>query len=435
VRGRKGYFCGRADSCPKKMPPFDSGLIAVVGGGPAGALTAASLARTGRRVTLFEEKLAWEKPCGGGLTYKALVEWPFLARAHVERNWVRDCELISASGRRVTFLLKEPIAIFSRQVLNGLLLNRATDAGAQLVHDRVLGIERRGQRWRLHSSGSSWEADYVVIAAGARNTFRKQFCHAFAPEDLMVTAGYYIPGRSQLMQIQFLHDLHGYIWIFPRADHFSAGICGKMHAKSAAELRSLLERTLKGVGLAYDGAQFYSHILPSLRASTLSETPISGPGWAMVGDAAGFVDPMTGEGLYYALRSGDLLSQALLANQPESYPKKLRQDFLPELEIAAQMADRFYTGRWMGEAVIERTLQFTAGSPSFRALLSDLFAGTQTYSNLRSRLYRTLPRMLAESLASALRLPMGDAAEKDQSPPRPESLTREEEPVTAGHRN
>ena len=56
-------------------------------------------------------------------------------------------------------------------------------------------------------------------------------------------------------------------------------------------------------------------------------------------------------------------------------------------------------------------------------------------SNLRSRLYRTLPRMLAESLASALRLPMGDAAEKDQSPPRPESLTREEEPVTAGHRN
>ena len=415
------------------MPPLDSGLIAVVGGGPAGALTAASLARAGRRVTLFEEKLAWEKPCGGGLTHKALVEWPFLARAQVERNWVHDCELISSSGRRVTFRLREPIAIFSRHVLNGLLLNRARDAGAQFVHDRVVGIERRGQRWHLHGSGSPWEADYVIIAAGARNAFRKQFCQAFAPEDLMVTAGYYIPGHSHLMQIQFLHDLHGYIWIFPRADHFSAGICGKMHARSASELRSLLEQTLQDVGLDYEGTQFYSHILPSLRASTLRETPISGPGWAMVGDAAGFVDPMTGEGLYYALRSGDLLSQALLANRPESYPEKLRQDFLPELAIAARMADRFYTGRWMGEAVIERTLQFTAGSPSFRVLLSDLFAGTQTYSNLRSRLYRTLPRMLAESLASALCLPTGSAAAEDEPATRPASVTPEEEPLTAAH--
>ena len=144
---------------------------------------------------------------------------------------------------------------------------------------------------------------------------------------------------------------------------------------------------------------------------------------------------MTGEGLYYALRSGELLSQALLANQPESYPERLRQDFLPELEIAAHMADRFYTGRWMGEAVIERTLQFTAGSPSFRALLSDLFAGTQTYSNLRSRLYRTLPRMLAESLASALRLPTGSAAAEDEPAARPASVTPEEEPVTAGPRD
>ena len=435
MRGRRTCFCARDDSFPKKMPPLDSGLIAVIGGGPAGALTAASLARAGCRVTLFEGKLAWEKPCGGGLTHKALVAWPFLGRANVERNWVRDCELISSSGRRVTFQLQEPIAIFSRQVLNGLLLDRATDAGAQLVRDRVVGIERRGERWHLNCLGSSWEAAYVVIAAGARNTFRKQFRQAFAPQDLMVTAGYYIPGRSQLMQIQFLHDLHGYIWIFPRANHFSAGICGKMHARSTAELRRLLEEALKRLGLDYQGTQFYSHLLPSLRASTLSQTPISGPGWAMVGDAAGFVDPMTGEGLYYALRSGELLSQALLANQPKSYPERLRQDFLPELEIAAHMADRFYTGRWMGEAVIERTLQFTAGSPSFRALLSDLFAGTQTYSNLRSRLYRTLPRMLAESLASALRLPTGSAAAEDEPAARPASVTPEEEPVTAGPRD
>ena len=125
----------------------------------------------------------------------------------------------------------------------------------------------------------------------------------------------------------------------------------------------------------------------------------------MIGDAAGFVDPMTGEGLYYAMRSVELLSQALLADRPQRYPALLRQDFMPELELAAQMAERFYLGRWMGEAVMERMVQFVGNSASFRALMSDLFAGTQGYRDLRRRLYLTLPTMLAESLASVLRLP------------------------------
>jgi flavin-dependent dehydrogenase len=210
------------------------------------------------------------------------------------------------------------------------------------------------------------------------------------------------------MQIHFLHNVHGYIWLFPRTDHFSAGICGKMHARSTAEFRKLLEQTLERVGLDYRGAQFYSHVLPSLRAETLAGAPVDGKGWAMIGDAAGFVDPITGEGLYYAMRSAELLTRALLVDQPESYCELLRQDFLPELELAAKMADRFYTGRWMGETVLERTIQFTAGSTSFRLLLSDLFAGTQGYRDLRRRLYRTLPRMLAESLASALSLPTAE---------------------------
>ncbi|HZP16609.1 MAG TPA: NAD(P)-binding protein, partial [Terriglobales bacterium] len=60
--------------------------IAILGGGPAGAFAAAELARAGRDVLLFDEKLAWEKPCGGGLTDKAIVRWPFLRDAQVERN-------------------------------------------------------------------------------------------------------------------------------------------------------------------------------------------------------------------------------------------------------------------------------------------------------------------------------------------------------------
>lgn len=341
--------------------------------------------------------------------------WPFLSDAKVERNWVQRCELASSSGRRVCFSLQQPIAIFSRTILNGLLLEQAGNAGTEIIRQRILGVERIDGGWRIRSANSTWEANYLVLASGARNPFRKQFCPPVETEDLMVTAGYRIPGRSEVMQIQFLHDFHGYIWIFPRSDHLSTGICGKMNAMTTQELRGVLERALEKQGLDYHGAQFYSHVLPSPRAKTLREEKVNGEGWAMVGDAAGFVDPITGEGLYYAMRSGELLGQAMVADRPELYREFLRRDFLPELELGAQMAPRLYTGRWMGETVIERMLQFIGSSASFRSLMSDLFAGTQGYRTLRRRLYRTLPTMLAESLASALRLPSSDSEVKVES--------------------
>jgi len=378
----------------------DADAIAIVGGGPAGALAAASLAQADRRVFLFDEKLAWEKPCGGGLTHKALEHWPFLRQAVVDRNWVTECELIAPSGHRVSFPLAHPIAIFSRCVLNGLLLDRAARCGAEIIRDRIVGLERTANHWQIRSRRSSWKVAYVLIAAGARNPFRRRLCQPLPPQDLMITAGYYIPGRSSVMRIQFLANVHGYVWLFPRTDHLSAGICGRMQQNSAAKLRKILERSLASFDLDYKNCAFYSHLLPSPRAETLHALAVSGDGWAMVGDAAGLVDPLTGEGLYYAMYSAELLSQALVNHQPDRYPDLLRQHCLPGLELAAKMSDRFYAGRWMGESVLERTIQFTTRSPSFRRLMSELFDGTEPYLNLRRRIYRTLPAMLFESLVS-----------------------------------
>src|SRR5450759_5966591 len=114
--------------------------IAIVGGGPAGALAGALLATGGRNVLLFDEKLAWEKPCGGGLTHKSLRQYPFLADAGSESNPVEHCELISPSGQRVRFHMQHPVAIFSRMALNGLLLERARRAGVDVRHEHVTRI-------------------------------------------------------------------------------------------------------------------------------------------------------------------------------------------------------------------------------------------------------------------------------------------------------
>jgi flavin-dependent dehydrogenase len=376
--------------------------IAIVGGGPAGAFAAAKLALAGREVLLFDEKLAWEKPCGGGLTDKALAQWPFLRDAQVERNWVRDCELVAPSGQRVQFPLERHIAIFSRLTLNGLLLERARAAGTHLRRERVLQIDGAAGEWAIRTATGSYTTDFVVLAAGARNSLRNRFTTPLGPENFMVAAGYYIPGNHHTVQIKFLNGLNGYIWIFPRADHFSVGICGRMQGKSTQELRRLLEESLPEFGLKLGGARFYAHIIPSLTPDAWRNSNFAGDGWAMIGDAAGFVDAITGEGLYYALRSAELLSQAVLADAPKKYPALAKNDFIPELERAARIADRFYSGQWMGGPVLERMIDLTRRSGRFREIMRDLFSGSQEYGDLRQRVYKSLPRIAAEAGMSAL---------------------------------
>src|SRR5437764_5189220 len=192
------------------MPPE---RIVIVGGGPAGAYAAAALASAGREVTLFDDKLAWEKPCGGGLTDKALARWPFLRDIAVERNWVADCELIAPSGTMVRFDLDKQIAIFSRLALNGLMLERAANAGVNVVRERVLNVQRRGNGWHVQSSHAQHSADFLLMASGARNPFRRTFSPNLGPENFMVAVGYYIPGSSSTAQVKFIDGLHGYLWI------------------------------------------------------------------------------------------------------------------------------------------------------------------------------------------------------------------------------
>jgi flavin-dependent dehydrogenase len=134
----------------------------------------------------------------------------------------------------------------------------------------------------------------------------------------------------------------------------------------------------------------------------LRTSAIAGEGWAMVGDAAGFVDAITGEGLYYALRSAEMFAASMMDGTPDEYARQVKSEILPELELAAAIADRFYSGNWMGGEVIERMVSLTQRSATFGDLMRDLFAGTQEYSNLKRRVHRSLPRIAAEAVASTM---------------------------------
>jgi flavin-dependent dehydrogenase len=371
--------------------------VAILGGGPSGAFAAAQLASSGVNTVVFDEKLAWEKPCGGGLTYKAYSQYPFLAESETPKKIIRQTVLSAPKSRAVTLSLDHPLLIYSRYDLNGMLLDRAQRAGAQLEKTRILNIERAGSRWRLRTRSGAMDADYCVVATGARNPLRSVGTE-LTSNDAMSALGYYIPGDRDRIDIQFLPRLEGYIWIFPRCGHLSVGICGK--GEPASALRARLERYMEEQGLSKDGATFYSHLLPCLDTPAWKRNRVSGDGWLATGDAAGLVDPITGEGLYYAVRSADLATSAILSESIDlagvAYRKLLRRDFMADLEFGSRLAGRVFRGTFLGGSVPSRMVQFTRLSPKFRSVMQDLFAGTQPYAGLKRRLMKNLNGSLVE---------------------------------------
>lgn len=378
--------------------------VAVIGGGPAGAMAAEKLARGGLDTILIDEKLAWEKPCGGGLTYKAYDRYPFLLRNDARKRVVGEVRMSAPRAGPVRLRLERPLVIYSRTELNGLLLERAAAAGARIEKARVTGLSRGPRGWRLETPAGSLEAGYCVIANGARNGLREAGTR-WTPSDTMVALGYRVPSNQEHADFDFLPRLAGYIWVFPRRGHLSVGICGK--GQPAALLRAQLEAYMRERGMATAGASFYSHVLPSLGEGAWRANRVAGEGWLATGDAAGLVDPITGEGLYYAMRSGDLAADVILADRPDnekadSYRSCLTHDFAADLEYGAHLARRFFHGRFLWGSVPSRMIQFMRRSKTIEGVVRDLFAGTQGYLGLKSRLLGSLHAALREVLTGWL---------------------------------
>lgn len=130
--------------------------VAVLGGGPAGSMAAARLASAGVETIILDEKLAWEKPCGGGITYKAYHQYPFLIENPTPKKVVAETTLSEPKGGSVTMRLRHPLLVYSRLDLNRMLLERAEEAGVQLEKERVTGLTRQGDRWAVETkSGPS----------------------------------------------------------------------------------------------------------------------------------------------------------------------------------------------------------------------------------------------------------------------------------------
>ena len=230
----------------KKPEPTQMKRVAVLGGGPAGAFAAERLARAGLETLVFDEKLAWEKPCGGGLTYKAYQQYPFLIENDTPKRVVTETCLAAPKAGAVTMGLTRPLVIYSRLDLNRMLLERARTGRRATGKDAR--ARNRAIRPQLAAQNPARIARSRFLHGGHRRAQSAAQCRhrSGRAADTMYALGYYVPSQQDHIDIQFLANLEGYIWVFPRCGHLSVGICGK--GEPAQSLRARLERYMDRKG-------------------------------------------------------------------------------------------------------------------------------------------------------------------------------------------
>jgi geranylgeranyl reductase family protein len=382
--------------------------VAIVGAGPAGAWTAYLLTRGGARVALIDPSHPREKPCGGGITGRALgLVAPAIAATRLAAVAVRSARFVHPRARRSTQVSLDSgdspaLVVTSRTAFDGALLSAARAAGAEVVCDRVAALTDRSPGFDLQlQSGTIVRAGFLIAADGANSPMRRQLIAPFTRAQLSVATGFFVHGvTSDEIVIELVDDPPGYLWSFPRPDHLAVGICGQVdRGVSVAALRARaarwIERTLSARGARM---QPYSWPIPSLGSADLESLPVAGPNWLLVGDAAGLVDPITREGIFFALESARYAAAALSsgAEAPDrEYTRRLAGDLLPELVHAARFKARFFGPRFTG-----LLMDALSASEPVRRVMADLVAGRQAYRGLKWRLARTFEARLAWKLLS-----------------------------------
>jgi geranylgeranyl reductase family protein len=406
------------------MKQFD---VIIVGAGPAGSFAAERLARAGVPVALFDGRPEGEpKACGGGVTSKALKAWPHLLEA-VGRT-IDELDMYSPSGKHLHLKLEEPFAVYSRIAFDTFLRERARQAGAHVFAGKVSGqgFKRSDDAWTIKTtSGAEFSGKYLIGADGANSALAKKLAGPLPPAEMEVAFGYRAPlpeSSEAATVVAFLPQWVGYAWAFPRIDHVSFGIATTQDAFDHEALDRLLwdfmvsyyagykradagqpvSRVPRNIWKTKDGdastdqlrnelkqsAERYAARIPGLAPRTWDTRKACGDGWALLGDAAGFADPVTGEGIYYALKSAELFANAYLKGQPEAYERLWRADFGGDLKRASQMRRRFYGNFW-GAPFTDRMIEFARGHRGIRKVLGELVAGDQGYVGLKKKLARS----------------------------------------------
>ncbi|MGE0688651.1 MAG: geranylgeranyl reductase family protein [Dehalococcoidia bacterium] len=356
--------------------------VIVAGAGPSGSSTALRLARAGRRVLLLDkQKFPRVKPCGGGVTARALAQAPVDLTPVIERR---------VSRVRFSFRLEDGfeyqfpetlVYMTQRQKLDAYLASQAAAAGANFDDDCALvGVRQDADGVEIETeSGARFRAKVLVGADGANGIVARSVnLDPVTNPPVALEANFpYAGNASEEWDGTFALELGsmpgGYGWSFPKEDHLNVG-CGGWHSEGG-RLRSHLAALRSHYELDdWSMVNLRGHHLPT----RTDGAPIVRDHVLLVGDAAGLVDPMSGEGIMAAFLSARLAAESieryLDGREPDllRYEEEVEREIMADIRAAGLLRDAFHSNPTLCFFMMKH-------NALFRRMLCEVMAGKRSY--------------------------------------------------------
>ncbi|MHA2188654.1 MAG: geranylgeranyl reductase family protein [Candidatus Thorarchaeota archaeon] len=394
--------------------------LIVVGGGPAGAACARKAAEEDLDVLLLERALhPRRKLCGGAITQR-IAKYLDSDYEKVVENRVSTATIISPSGQPILAADNDiNISMVKRHRFDNYMLEKARSAGVEVIQDsRVVAVEQLRSSIRVLTKGNSYKGHLLVGADGvngivARSTnIRSKWpsdavalcIQADVPMDAETISKIMSNQESKTLALEIYLGVSewGYAWCFPKTDELSIGIGCRMDKISSLRpaWKSFLEHLEKMKGLKLDTSTksaFRIPFSPKIGRITTRRT-------MLVGDAAGLVSSLTGEGIYYAVRSGilaaEVASETVEMKSPlhvNVYEHRIKQQLIPELKAADFIARILFKSKNNAEEICK----VLAKDSELRILFINLMAATEPASELRNAITK---RMLSHHTLQSLKL-------------------------------
>lgn len=307
------------------------------------------------------------KACGGGVSLEFLRnQFPFDFNPVIDR--VASQFEYHFNGIEMPVCCRPHSAVFvQRARFDAFLLQQC---GAEVsLEEAVRDVAIHAEGVEVETSrGRRVKTAWLIGADGANSIVRRKT--GFAPHGLVLhtVEAEVFPGPGILQRFAsgplfiFERKGYGYAWIFPKADHLSVGTAGIQLAPG--ELRETLARIMKPYGILLDGVQLHAHPLPVYDR----HHPVAAGRVLLAGDAAGLVDPFSGEGIRIAIQSGHIAAESILQGSSTLYQARIRREIGRKCLKSRVAAAGFYRLRFL-------CLLFGATNPFTTDLVLDLLAG------------------------------------------------------------
>ena len=397
------------------------GSVIVIGAGPAGATAALALASAGVPVRLLDRAVfPRNKPCGGGISTRVLKRFPYLilALSRIVTHTVSRLFLEGPDGQSAMVDAGAPAALMIRRVeFDALLVSLAVAAGAELIpHADVVQAHEDPDRVTLMTrDGRRFAAPMVIAADGVNSVVSRRLgLNRGWPASRVALDMMEETPREQLRDIDpsmlwVSYGHRGYSYTFPKRDHVNIGIGYVLsHYREAIDAapyelqRGFVER-LRDRGLVA-GASAPEHFTPAL-------IPIGGPlrrpgrgRVLLAGDAGGFVNAVTAEGIYYAMVSGELAARTVQA-APDAATLAARYAQACDYEIGAELRDSVRIQRFIfaDRRRIGQLIDGANREGAMTHLMTEFVIGRRSYRDLRRRILSRSPFLLLSFIVDCLK--------------------------------